>query len=58
MLRTWFMINMFITNGMYLSFYFFMSCPEPPMDISGEGSFPVQSGDYLINYPTLLGVGI
>ena len=30
---------------MYLSF---MSCPEPPMDISGVGPFPVQSGGSLI----------
>ena len=36
------------THGMYLPFCFFMSCPEPPMCISGVGSFPVQSGGSLI----------
>ena len=36
------------THGMYLLFCFFMPCPEPPMGISGVGSFPVQSGDSLI----------
>ena len=35
-----------LTNGMYLPF--FMPCPEPPMGISGVGSFPVQSGGSLI----------
>ena len=39
------MINMFLINGMYLPF--FMSCPEPPMGISGVDSFPVQSGSSL-----------
>ena len=39
----------FLTNGMYLPFCsFFMSCPEPPMDISSVGSFPVWSGGSLI----------
>ena len=32
---------------------FFMSCPEPPMIISGVGSFPVQSGGSLIFFPAL-----
>ena len=41
------------THGMYLPFCFFMSCPEPPMCISGVGSFPVQSGDSLIFFPAL-----
>ena len=36
------------THGMYLLFCFFMPCPEPPMGISGVGSFPVQSGGSLI----------
>ena len=39
------MINMF--SQMACIFHlgsFFMSCPEPPMDIYGVGSFPVQSG--------------
>ena len=44
------------THGMYLPF-FFMSCPEPPMGISGVGSFPVWSGGSLIFFPAL-GVGI
>ena len=38
-------------------FVIFMSCPEPAMGISGVGSFPVQSGGPLINFPALLGVG-
>ena len=42
-----FMINIFITNGMYLSFHF-LSCPEPSMGIPGVGSFSVQSGGSLI----------
>ena len=37
------MIIMFLINGMYLSFCF-MSCSEPPLGISGVGSFPVWSG--------------
>ena len=45
------MINMFLTNGMYLSFCFlFISCPEPPMGISGVVSFPAQSGVSFSNY--------
>ena len=32
---------------------FFLSCPEPPMDISGVGSFPVWSGGSLIIFPAL-----
>ena len=48
-----------LTNGMYLPFCsFFMSCPEPPMGISGVGSFPVQPGDSLTYYFQVLGVGI
>ena len=39
---------MFLTYGMYLSFSFLMSCPEPPMGISSVGSFPVLSGGSLI----------
>ena len=39
------------TYGMYLPF--FMSCPEPPMGISGVGSFPVWSGGSLIIFPAL-----
>ena len=35
-----------VTNGMYLPF--FMSFPEPPMGISGMGSFPVRSGGSII----------
>ena len=43
-----------LTNGMYLSFCCFcMSCPEPPMSISGVGSFPVQSGGSLIIFQFL-----
>ena len=38
-------------------FSFFMSFPEPPMEISGEGSFPEWSAGFLINFPALLGVG-
>ena len=38
-----FMINMFITNGMYLAFHF-LSYPEPPMGISGVDPFTVLSG--------------
>ena len=42
------MIDMFITNGMSLSFYFFfVSCSECPMSTSSEGSSPVQSGGSL-----------
>ena len=53
------MRNMFhdehiLTNGMYLPFCsFFMSCPEPPMGISGMGSFPVWSGGSLIFFQFL-----
>ena len=32
---------------------FFMPCSEPPMGISGVGSFPVQSGGSLIFFPAL-----
>ena len=43
-----------LTYGMYLPFCsFFMSCPEPPMGISGVGSFPVQSGGSLIIFQFL-----
>ena len=38
-----------LTNCMYFAFCFFlMSCSEPPMGISSVGSFPVQSGGFLI----------
>ena len=50
-----FMINIFITHAMYLSFTFFISCPEPPMGMSGVGSFPIWFGSSL-NIPALLGV--
>ena len=33
-----------------------MSYQEPPKDISGVGSFPVQSGGSLMTFPALLGV--
>ena len=36
-----------LRNGMFLPFCFFMSCLEPPMGISGVGSFPVWSGGSL-----------
>ena len=36
---------------------FFMSCPEPPMGISGVGSFPVWSGGSLNIFSSSLGVG-
>ena len=42
------MITMFITNGMYLSFIFFMSYPHCPMHISSVGLFPVCSGGSLV----------
>ena len=42
-------INMFLSNDMYL-LYIFIPCPEPPMGISGEGIFPVQSGGPLTNF--------
>ena len=41
------------TDSMYLPFLFFMSWPEPPMGISGVGSFPVQSGGSLIIFSVL-----
>ena len=41
------------TDGMYLQFLVFMSCPEPPMGISSVGSFPVQSGGSLIIFSVL-----
>ena len=47
-----------LTNGMYLPFCVFMSCPEPPIGISGVSSFPVQSGSSLIIIFSSLGVGI
>ena len=47
-----------LTNGMYLPFYFMMSCPEPRMDISSVGSFPVQSGGSLNIISSSLCVGI
>ena len=47
-----------LTNGMYLSFCFFMSCLEPPMGISGVGSFLVWSEGSLIIISSSLGVGI
>ena len=38
-----------LTNDMYLPFcFFFMSCPKPPMGISGVGSFRVWSAGSLI----------
>ena len=46
------------TDGMYLPFLFFMSCPEPPMGISSVGSFPVWSGGSLNIFSSSLGVGI
>ena len=57
------MRNMFydrhvLKNGMSLPFGFFMSCPEPPMGISGVGSFPVWYGGSLIIISSTLGVGI
>ena len=48
---------MFIINGMYLLFFTFMSCPEPPLGISSVGSFQVESGGPLTIFPVLLGVG-
>ena len=36
--------------------FFLMSCPEPPVGISGMGSFTLWSGGSLINFQ-LLGVG-
>ena len=42
------MMSMFLTNGMYLSFCFNMSCLRLSMDIFGVGSFPVQHGGSLI----------
>ena len=47
-----------LTNGMYLLFVFFMSCPEPFMGISGVGSFLMQSGGTLNIFSSSLGVGI
>ena len=47
-----------LTNGMYLPFCFFMSCPEPPMGISSVSSFPVWSGGSLNIFSSSLGVGI
>ena len=40
------MINMF-SQMAFACHFFFMSCPEPPMDISGVGLFSVQSGGSL-----------
>ena len=53
------MINMFITNDLYWSFYIFsfMFCPEPPLCISSVGSWPVQYGRSLTIFLVLLGVG-
>ena len=34
---------MFITNGMYLLFTFFMFCPESPLCKSDVGLLPVKS---------------
>ena len=48
-------INMFITNGMYLSLSFF-PCPETPMGIFGMVSFLVWSGGSN-NFLALLGIG-
>ena len=43
-----------LTHGMYLPFCsFFMACPEPPMGMSGVGSFPVWSGGSLIIFSAL-----
>ena len=50
--KTCFMINMF-SHMDVSAILFFMPCPEPPMVISGVGSFPVQSGDSLIFFPAL-----
>ena len=44
------MINMFISNDMYLSFCSFMSCPEHPMGIYGVGPFSMQVGGSLIPF--------
>ena len=33
-----------------------MSCPEPPIHVSGVGPFPVQSGGSAIYFPVSLGV--
>ena len=48
-----------LTNGMYLPFcFFFMPCLEPPMGMSGVGSFPVWSGGSSNYYSSSSGVGI
>ena len=52
------MINMFSQMACICHFVFFMSCPEPPIGISGVGSFPVQSGGSLNIFSSSLGVGI
>ena len=38
--------------------FFLMPCPEPPIGISGVGSFPLWSGGSLIIISSSLGVGI
>ena len=50
------MINMFISNEIYLSFVYFMPWPEFPMGICSVGAFPMQSGGSVINFPGHLGV--
>ena len=48
------MINMFSQMACICHFVsFFMSCPEPPMGISGVGSFPVWSEGSLIIFQFL-----
>ena len=42
------MITLFNTDDMYFSLMHFMSYLEPPVCISGVGSFPLWSGDFLI----------
>ena len=54
---TWYMINMFISNHIYVCHLFFMSCAEPPMSIYSVCSFTVWSGGSLTNFPVPLGVG-
>ena len=40
----------------FIILFFLMSCPEPPMCISGVGSFPVPSGGPLTTFPVHLHV--
>ena len=41
------MVSMFITNNMYLSFAYFLACPESPIYTSGVFPFPMLSGIYV-----------